>query len=87
MCFQVQYAASDALYAMDAFLQLVAIKFEDRKIKSAYFGTDVYTEEEDFWKKARSMCQGECGRKQGLCVMYQDECGRCSTLSKVYISR
>jgi len=81
VCFQVQYAASDALYAMDAFLQLVAIKFEDRKIKSAYFGTDVYTEEEEFWKKARSMCQGECGRKQDLCVQVSVE------ERKVYISR
>ena len=66
---------------MDAFLQLVAIKFEDRKIKSEYFGTDVYTEEEEFWKKARSMCQGECGRKQDLCVQVSVE------ERKVYISR
>ena len=45
------------------------------------------------------MCQGECGRKQGMCVkvsveeskvyvsciMYQDECGRCSTKKARYI--
>jgi len=32
------------------------------------------------WNKARSMCQGECGRKQGLCVKVSLE------ESKVYVS-
>ncbi|XP_052250586.1 exonuclease 3'-5' domain-containing protein 2-like isoform X2 [Dreissena polymorpha] len=56
---QIDYAADDALFGMDIFLQLVALKVTGRSVKdSRYFGQDVCISREEFWNKARALCQG-----------------------------
>ncbi|XP_052770409.1 exonuclease 3'-5' domain-containing protein 2-like [Mya arenaria] len=55
---QVKYAADDALLGLDAFLQLVWLKFGDTAGHNSYYGNSVTMAKEDFWIRARSLCQG-----------------------------
>ena len=55
---QINYAADDAIYAIDMFMQLVAVKSCGVDRNRSYHGNIVYGDEESFWKSARSLCQG-----------------------------
>ena len=54
----MNYAADDAIYAIDMFMQLVAVKSYGVNRNSSYHGNTVLGDEETFWRSARSLCQG-----------------------------
>ncbi|XP_052770406.1 exonuclease 3'-5' domain-containing protein 2-like isoform X2 [Mya arenaria] len=60
---QVNYAADDALVGLDVFLQLVWLKFGDVAGDNSYYGNSVTMAKEDFFIKARSLCQGVVNAK------------------------
>ena len=54
----MKYAADDAIYAIDMFMQLIAVKAYNIDRSCSYYGNTVNADEELFWKSARSLCQG-----------------------------
>ena len=54
----MNYAADDAIYAIDMFMQLVAVKSYGADRNCSYHGNSVSGDEETFWRSARSLCQG-----------------------------
>lgn len=55
---QIDYAADDALIAIDVFMQLVTYKVEGMVRRQQFYGYSVSSDPATFWKSASSLCQG-----------------------------
>ncbi|XP_033757697.1 exonuclease 3'-5' domain-containing protein 2-like isoform X2 [Pecten maximus] len=55
---QKDYAADDAIVAVDIFTHLVLAKLLNRRPEAESTESEVFTNESRFWRTARSLCQG-----------------------------
>lgn len=55
---QKEYAADDAIVAVDVFTHLVLAKLLNRRPDAESAESEVFTNESRFWRTARSICQG-----------------------------
>ncbi|OWF38322.1 Exonuclease 3'-5' domain-containing protein 2 [Mizuhopecten yessoensis] len=55
---QKEYAADDAIVAVDIFTHLVLAKLLNRRPEADSMQSEVFTNESRFWRTSRSLCQG-----------------------------
>ncbi|KAL3863647.1 hypothetical protein ACJMK2_005395 [Sinanodonta woodiana] len=65
---QVEYAANDAIIAVDIFMQLVLNKIQGHNQSLKPYNGQINVDEVSFWKSARSLCQGIVDMNYKKCV-------------------